>query len=287
MLIRSWLTYQGPSIRQTLVNRVSNTKKGKRADDLLAPYRMNKVSVATHLDEDFGRFAARLPKRLAADAMLVRILRFAADRSPIMGEIVVPRDRWGAVVLRTDQGDVSKADGEAVFDAAVAERILIESTPETRLQRTKDVLAIVRHDVVLDASGCVIGYVSRDASEGESASGTPPPALAPAPATATPRTPPPSAGSSRGTTAGATASASPLTASEVAGLRAMAGVFRLKANGHPDAEAARARKLMDELAAGTADSAEARAWRDMRFAITDARVAYLAAYAGSPKAEEA
>ncbi|MCC6526004.1 MAG: hypothetical protein IT373_25380, partial [Polyangiaceae bacterium] len=175
MLIRSWLTYQGSSIRGTLANRVSNTKKGKRADDLLATYTMKYVAVATHFDDDFDRFAARIPKRLAADAMLVRLLRFAADRSPIMGEVPISRDRWGPVVLRTDQSDVSKRDGEVVFDAMLEERIIVEATPEARLERIRMALALVHYEPSVDASGCVTGYVSRDVPGGASGSAPPPP----------------------------------------------------------------------------------------------------------------
>lgn len=249
LVIRNWQKWQGRGIDDVRRQRAKRGSKDK-------PYAMGWICVAASLDEHFAAFAS-VVGGARAETYLVRFLQYVALHDAFGGTCGVPRNVFGPVVLTREWDLVSSKTGAVVFDA-----LIIAHVAE---------LSGTRPELVPDVSE------NRPAPPVLSCPGEAKPVVAP----------PSAAGPGQSGTAGATASASPLTASEVAGLRAMAGVFRLKANGHPDAEAARARKLMDELAAGTADPAEARAWRDMRFAITDARVAYLAAYAGSPKAEEA
>jgi hypothetical protein len=184
VLVRSWIAYQGPSIRGTLANRLSLQKQGRKTLDLLDPYTMKYVSVATHFDDDFMRFAKRLPPRLSADAMLVRVLQFTAERSSQFGHVLVPKERWGPVVLSADWQDISRGDGILVHNAMIEARIIVPASREALLERMKDVLSLVKYEPVLNTSGYVTGYAPRSTPQDNTkdASRYVPPASASSPA---------------------------------------------------------------------------------------------------------
>lgn len=110
--IRAWKKWQGAAITKVL--SVRRTRKVP----LDAPYAMVYVSVASSLGGDFVRFAEHLGP--GAESYFVRTLQYAALNGALCGEVRVPREAFGPVVLTRSWDIVSAELGARVYDAFLA-----------------------------------------------------------------------------------------------------------------------------------------------------------------------
>lgn len=118
LTIRSWRQHNRRILKDVTRNRA------KRGIPIGLPLSLERVVLATRLDDDFAQFAELVGGR-HAETFFVRTLQYAAEHDGRHGRISVSRDNFGAVVLTARWDIVSRRDGQKCFDALLASRICV------------------------------------------------------------------------------------------------------------------------------------------------------------------
>lgn len=133
--VRSWDKWQSNSFRD------AQRKRNKRAELGASPRRktfvMAWVAVAVELDDTFAEFAKTVGGK-GAESYLIRVLQYAARKSPFEGEINVERGAFGPVVLTCGWEIVSPAKGRKVYDALLSSGLCVRATSGTHPGLVRD-----------------------------------------------------------------------------------------------------------------------------------------------------
>ena len=121
--IRSWVKYQGPTIKKVLRSR-----RARNMDESL-PYAMSSVTMTTSWDTHSAQFAA-LANTKQPEAYLHRVMAYAALHSSLHGLLDTPPEMFGPVVLSNRFECVSVARGKRMYAALVESGICEPVNPQ-------------------------------------------------------------------------------------------------------------------------------------------------------------